>query len=161
MSLFRAIKRIWLAWGYEFMRQLYFELLKMFGRKRTLIGFGVFVVLQLSLAFFLKRPKSVEWFQGMIERRAAKLGPLKFMVDLDYYYSALTMSHLILSVTVVLVGGLFLSLIAGDIVSKEEEEGTLRMVLSRPVSRGRSEGRLKWRRSVSRWTGWRQHSVIW
>ena len=137
MSLLRSLKRTWLAWGHDFLRQLWFELMKMFGRKRTHIGFGVFVVLELSFAFFLKRPKSVEWFQGMLERRAQKLNPLGFGIDVDYFYSALTMSHMILSGVVVLLGGLFLSLVAGDIVSKEEEEGTLRMVLSRPVTRGR------------------------
>ena len=120
-----------------FMRQLYFELAKMFGRRRTHIGFGVFVVLELMFAFLFKREKSVEWVRGMMERRASRAGPLKFLFDLDYYYSALTMGHMILGVAVVLLGGLFLALVAGDIVSKEEEDGTLRMVLSRPVSRGR------------------------
>jgi len=121
-----------------FMRQLYFELAKMFGRRRTHIGFGVFVVLELLFAFLFNRQKSVEWVHGMMERRAAKLGPLKFLLgDLDDYYSALTMGHMILAVAVVLLGGLFLALVAGDIVSKEEEDGTLRMVLSRLVTRGR------------------------
>lgn len=121
-----------------FLRQLYFELAKMFGRRRTHIGFGVFVALELLFAFLFKRQKSVDWVQGMMERRAAKLGPLKFLLgDLHDYYSALTMGHMILGVAVVLLGGLFLALVAGDIVSKEEEDGTLRMVLSRPVTRGR------------------------
>jgi ABC-2 type transport system permease protein len=120
-----------------FLRQLYFELAKMFGRRRTHIGFGVFVLLEMIFALLFKREKSVEWVHGMMERRASKLGPLRFTVDLDYYYSALTMGHMILAVAVVLLGGLFLALVAGDIVSKEEEDGTLRMVLSRPVSRGR------------------------
>ncbi len=120
-----------------FLRQLYFELAKMFGRRRTHIGFGVFVLLELMFALLFKRERSVEWVQGMIERRASRAGPLRFLFDLDYYYSALTMGHMILGVAVVLLGGLFLALVAGDIVSKEEEDGTLRMVLSRPVSRGR------------------------
>jgi ABC-2 type transport system permease protein len=135
--IFRALKRLWLSWRPEFSRQLYFELLKMFGRRRTHLGFVVFVVLELLFAFLFMRESSVEWVQGMMERRVSKLGPLGLLIDLDYYYSALTMGHMILGVAVVLLGGLFLALVAGDIVSKEEEDGTLRMVLSRPVSRGR------------------------
>ena len=124
--------------GYRgFLRQLYFELAKMFGRRRTHIGFGVFVLLELMFAFLFMRQQSVDWVHRMMERRAEKLGPFKYLVDLDYYYSALTMGHMILGVAVVLLGGLFIALVAGDIVSKEEEEGTLRMVLSRPVTRGR------------------------
>jgi ABC-2 type transport system permease protein len=33
------------------------------------------------------------------------------------------------------LGGLYLALVAGDVVSKEVEEGTMRMMLCRPVSR--------------------------
>lgn len=141
-----------------FLRQLYFELAKMFGRRRTHIGFGVFVLLEVIFAILFKRQKSVEWVEKMMVRRAelpswlqAKVedlppwleGPYRLLLEgyyaqqFEYYYSALTMGHMILGVAVVLLGGLFLALVAGDIVSKEEEEGTLRMVLSRPVTRGR------------------------
>ena len=120
-----------------FLRQLYFELAKMFGRRRTHIGFAVFVLLELLFAFLFMRQRSVEWMQGMMERRAARFNFFGIKLDLDHYYSALTMGHMILGVAVVLLGGLFLALVAGDIVSKEEEDGTLRMVLSRPVSRAR------------------------
>src|SRR5439155_21877322 len=43
----------------------------------------------------------------------------------------------ILMWTTFLLGALYLALVAGDVVSKEIEDGTLRMILCRPVSRGR------------------------
>ena len=42
----------------EFLGQLYFELLKMFGRKRTHIGFGVFLLLELTFALLFMREES-------------------------------------------------------------------------------------------------------
>ena len=40
-----------------------------------------------------------------------------------------------MGMTVVLLGALFLALVSGDVVSKDVEEGTMRMMLCRPVSR--------------------------
>ncbi len=55
----------------------------------------------------------------------------------DRYFSGLTLGFMILYWTSLLMGGLFLALVAGDVVSKEVEEGTMRMMLCRPVSRVR------------------------
>ena len=111
----KGLKRVWRSWGGEFSRQLYFELAKMFGRRRTHIGFGVFVLLELLFAILYKREDSVVWVKEMISKQASSLGPLSMLFDLEYFYSALTMSHMILGVAVVLLGGLFLALVAGDI----------------------------------------------
>ena len=142
MAVFRSLKRMWLASGHDFFRQLNFELQKMIGRKRTLIGFGVFVLLELLFGLLLMREESVKQIKEMISRGNPMKGMGRFLESLgegfyDYYYSSLTIAYLILSISVVFIGGLFLALVAGDIVSKEEEDGTLRMVLSRPVTRGR------------------------
>ena len=130
------------AWPSGFGRQLAFELQKMLGRKPTLIGCGMFMMLELLYEFRLMRADSVKYIKEKIASGSptkGKGGILEpfFQSYLDYYFSALTVAHLILSISVVFIGGLFLALVAGDIVAKEEEDGTLRMVLSRPVTRGR------------------------
>ena len=142
MAIFKSLKRMWLRWGHDFCRQLNFELQKMIGRKRTLIGFGVFVVLEVLYGLLLMREDSVKYIKEKISRGNPAKGMGGFLENIsqsyfEYYYSSLTIAHLILSISVVFIGGLFLALVAGDSVSKEEEDGTLRMVLSRPVTRGR------------------------
>ena len=47
----------------------------------------------------------------------------------------LSLSFLIISWTVFLLGGIYLALVMGDIVAKETEEGSFRLLMSRPVSR--------------------------
>ena len=121
----------------EFLRQLWFELIKMFGRRRTHIGFVVFLLLEVVFAVLLTGDHAAAGIREDMAKRAERLGPLSMLIDVDYFYSALTMAHMVVGYSVVLLGGLFLALVAGDIVSKEEEDGTLRMVLSRPVTRGR------------------------
>jgi len=141
-----------------FFRQLRFELEKMFGRKRTHVGFLMFVLLEFVFALIYKRSSVEEQvresFKRKIERSEGGGEVLKKLPDfirkplealrdariaetIEQFYSALTFSHIIMGVSIVLMGGLFLALVAGDILSKEDEDGTLRMVLSRSVTRGR------------------------
>ncbi len=63
----------------------------------------------------------------------------------EQYFSGLTLGLHDAVWTALLLGGLFLALVAGDVVSKEVEEGTMRMMLCRPVSRWRI-GLLKYHR---------------
>lgn len=111
-----------------FIRQLYHELYKMFARRRTYIGFGAFIAAQLTILGLLQLPKAKQAFSEMIEANG-------FLFD--EYYGGLTLALLIIMFTFALLGALYLALVAGDIVAKEVEEGTMRMVLARPISRFR------------------------
>lgn len=109
-----------------FLKQFQNELMKLFARKRTYIGFGAFVAVEVIILGLLQLPKAKASFANLL----AKNG-----YGFEEYYSGLTMGMLIIFFTVFLLGGLYIALVSGDVVAKEVEEGTMRMVLARPVSR--------------------------
>ncbi len=109
-----------------FFHQLGGELFKLFARKRTYIGFGAFVAVELLLLGLLR----MERVQRSIRRIIEATG-----YDASEYLSGLTLAFMILLWSVFLLGSLYLALVAGDLVSKEVEDGMMRMILSRPVSR--------------------------
>ncbi len=110
-----------------FFAQLKNELWKLFGKKRTYIGFGAFIVVQtIILSVF----KYTHHWQNHIGR----LLDLNGYVDTDYL-SALTIAFVMLLPQIGLLMPLYVTLVGGDLVAKEVEDGTLRMILSRPVSR--------------------------
>jgi len=111
-----------------FLTQLRFELLKMFARKRTYIGFGAFLILEVVILFLLNLPKPKASFRHLIEQNG---------YGFDQYYSGVTLAMLIVFWTSTILGSLYLALVAGDLVAKEVEEGTMRMLLCRPISRVR------------------------
>jgi ABC-2 type transport system permease protein len=111
-----------------FILQLRGELQKLFARKRTYIGFGAFLLVEALVLTMIQLPKPKAFYRRMIEDSGFAF---------DQYFSGLTLGFVILTTTSFLLGSLFLALIAGDVVSKEVEEGTLRMMLCRPVSRAR------------------------
>lgn len=111
-----------------FWAQLYNELLKMFARKRTYIGFGAFLAMECLILYIANRPHARENFRRVIEQNG---------FGFEQYFSGLTMAFMMLSTTAVLLGSLYLALVAGDVISKEVEEGTLRMMMCRPISRSR------------------------
>lgn len=110
------------------LRQFGFELLRLFARKRTYIGFGAFLAVEGGLLLLFRLEVVKRQFQRVIEQ-----GGYVF----EDYYSGLTLGLMLILWTVFLLGALYLALVGGDMVSKEVEEGTLRMTLCRPVSRGR------------------------
>jgi ABC-2 type transport system permease protein len=111
-----------------FRAQLRNELWKLFGKKRTYIGFGAFVLAQtLMLLIF----KFTRW-QHLFEQLLAGNGYLA-----SEYISALTVAQLMLVPQIILLLPLYVTLVGGDLVAKEAEDGTLRMILSRPISRVR------------------------
>ncbi len=112
-----------------FLLQLYGELHKMFARKRTYIGFGAFLLLEILVLFFLQLPKVQRAFRHLIEDQSGYL--------FEDYFSGVTLAFIILSSSIFILGALYLALVAGDVVSKEVEDGTMRMILCRPVSRAR------------------------
>lgn len=111
-----------------FLFQLRGELIKLFARKRTYIGFCSFFALEVVILILFQLPKVQHSWRGLIERAGYAF---------EGYFSGVTLAFQILFWTVFLLGGLYIALVGGDIVSKEVEDGTMRMTLCRPVSRER------------------------
>lgn len=111
-----------------FFLQLGGELRKLFGRKRTYIGFGAFLLIEILILVLLQLPKVQRSFRHMIERSGYVF---------EQYFSGTTLAFEMLRWTIFFLGALYLALVAGDVVSKEVEEGTMRMILCRPVARWR------------------------
>lgn len=111
-----------------FLLQLRSELAKLFGKKRTYIGFGVFLLVQnlMLIAFRFSNWKNL--YTRLLEGN----GYLA-----QEFISALTVAILMLYPQIVLLMPLYVTLVGGDLVAKEAEDGTLRMILSRPISRFR------------------------
>ncbi len=112
-----------------FFLQLKNELIKLFGKKRTYIGFGMFLVAQNAMLFLFHFSKG---FARSYERLLEGNGYL-----VQDYISALTVAMIMLIPQILLLMPLYTGLIGGDLVAKEAEDGTLRMILSRPISRWR------------------------
>jgi len=104
------------------------ELKKLFARRRTYIGFGAFLIVEVAILGLLQLPSA----QNAVAELLQASGYL-----FDDYYSGLTLAFLMMTNTIFFLGSLYLALIAGDVVAKEVEDGTLRMILSRPISRWR------------------------
>jgi ABC-2 type transport system permease protein len=75
--------------------------------------------------------KYTRW-EGLLERLLAGNGYLA-----SDYISDLTVARIMLIPQALLLMPLYVALVGGDIVAKEVEDGTLRMILSRPISRVR------------------------
>ena len=111
-----------------FYRQLKNELTKLYGKKRTYIGFGAFLVTQTLMLILFKR---THW-QSDLERLLDTNGYVP-----EEFITALTVSIQMLLPQLLLMMPLYATLVGGDLVAKEAEDGTLRMILSRPISRFR------------------------
>ena len=110
----------------RFARQFRFELLKLAARKRTYIGFVFFLALEWIIL--------VQARGGMDRRRLERAMPMEGL-DLSAYFGGLTLAFQVVTWTMFALGSVYLALVCGDIIAKEVEDGTMRMVLSRPVSR--------------------------
>jgi ABC-2 type transport system permease protein len=104
------------------------ELWKLFGKKRTYIGFGAFLVVQNGILLLVRFTH--------VRTDMARLLEGNGYLARDYI-SALTVAVLMLIPQIVLLMPLYAALVGGDLVAKEAEDGTLRMILSRPISRFR------------------------
>jgi len=111
-----------------FLAQLKNELWKLFGKKRTYIGFGAFILAQSAMLLMFK---FTHW-QSRFEQLLSGNGYLA-----EEYMSALTVAVIMLVPQILLLMPLYITLTGGDMVAKEAEDGTLRMILSRPISRMR------------------------
>src|SRR5207245_9675445 len=103
------------------------ELWKLFGKKRTYIGFGAFLLAQAAMLLMFRFGH--HWREEMSQLLA---GNGYFAEE---YISALTVAVIMLIPQVALLMPLYVALVGGDLVAKEAEDGTLRMILSRPISR--------------------------
>ena len=110
----------------NFLRQLRGELRKLFARPRTFMGYGAFLVMEALILFVYKRPLVQEEFRKRLEAQQPRVRAL---------LQLLTVTFTIMLVSMLLLGSIFFALVAGDIVAKETEDGNLRLVLARPVSR--------------------------
>jgi ABC-2 type transport system permease protein len=104
------------------------EIWKLFGKKRTYIGFGAFLLAQLAMLSVFKLTR----WQGDFERLLSRNG-----YPAEEFITALTVAVVMLMPQIVLLMPLYATLVGGDLVAKEVEDGTLRMILSRPISRVR------------------------
>jgi len=104
------------------------ELWKLFGKKRTYIGFGAFLLAQNAMLLLFRFTK----WEGQVETLLAGNGYLA-----KSYISALTVALMMLIPQILLLMPLYAALVGGDLVAKEAEDGTLRMILARPISRFR------------------------
>ncbi|MBX3741090.1 MAG: ABC transporter permease [Akkermansiaceae bacterium] len=111
-----------------FLQQLRGELRKLFARPRTWMGYGAFLVMEAVILFVYKLDRSQQVMRGMVERNGLEFGT---------YYSSLTITFTIMLISMVLLGAIYFALVAGDIVAKENEDGNLRLVFARPISRFR------------------------
>jgi len=109
-----------------FLQQLRGELRKLFARPRTWMGYGAFLLMEALILWVYRREGSQRHMRDLIERNNLEFGD---------YYSSLTITFTIMLLSMFLLGWVFFALVAGDIVAKENEDGNLRLVFARPVSR--------------------------
>jgi ABC-2 type transport system permease protein len=109
-----------------FLQQLRGELRKLFARPRTWMGYGAFLTLEAVILIVYKMDRSQEYMRVMLERNGLEFGT---------YYSSLTITFTIMLLSMFLLGSIYFALVAGDIVAKENEDGNLRLVFARPISR--------------------------
>jgi ABC-2 type transport system permease protein len=107
--------------------QLRNELWKLFGKKRTYIGFGMcFLAESLFILIF-------RFYSGARREMVHRLDLMGY--PSDKFITSLTVATLVLMPVTGVLLPLYVSLVGGDLMAKESEDGTLRMILSRPISR--------------------------
>ncbi|HEY5040805.1 MAG TPA: hypothetical protein VIK53_02265, partial [Verrucomicrobiae bacterium] len=99
-----------------FLAQLKNELWKLFGKKRTYIGFVMLLLAENGVSFALYKT------HFSLQKRLLESNGFVS----DSYASALTTAFIVLSPIAPLLLPLYVALIGGDLVAKEVEDGTLR-----------------------------------
>ncbi len=110
------------------MALLFHELRRLAIRPRTWIGFGVFLALEIIFFAMLRHPEVQQAFSRLLTSNG---------LDDTRYARGMTLALMSVMFTFVMIGSLYITLVSGDIVAKETEEGTMRLILARPVSRQR------------------------
>jgi ABC-2 type transport system permease protein len=111
-----------------FWHQLRWEVRRLWRRPRTWVGFIACLGFEVLLSLLYRIPAIRESFAREVWRVPLSISP-------DDVFSALGTAAEVNADTIIYVGALFLALAAVDLSGKEFEDGTLRMVLARPVSR--------------------------
>ena len=111
-----------------FLIQLKGELKKMFARPRTWMGYGAFLIMEAVILGLYKLEAAKRIITDSMERNGLETGT---------YYSSLSVTFMIMLLSMVILGAIFFALVSGDIVAKENEDGNLRLVFARPISRFR------------------------
>lgn len=104
---------------------------KLFSRRRTIIGFAAFLALELLLLALMQHGA----VKGEIRRTVLRLG-----FSFAESFTGPTIAEFVMSGTMAVLGNLQVAMTAGEIVAKEIEDGTMRMLLCRPISRRRVFG---------------------
>jgi ABC-2 type transport system permease protein len=110
-----------------FYYQLRNELWKLFGKKRTYIGFGMCLLAE-SIIIILFR-----YTHGPRREMVHRLELMGY--PSEKFITNLTMATAVLLPVAYVLLPLYVSLVGGDLMAKEAEDGTLRMILARPISR--------------------------
>lgn len=114
-----------------FIRHVAWELHKLFVQPRTWAGFGILAGVAASMSLLC----SLESVQEALRHSLMGRG-----YDPRQYLTGLTYALLALRATVLLVGALFVALVAGESVAREVADRSMQMLLCRPVSRLRLLG---------------------
>ncbi|MCB1231668.1 MAG: ABC transporter permease subunit [Verrucomicrobiae bacterium] len=112
----------------EFLTLLRWELKRLCLRPRTWLPFGICLCVEFSVSLLLKLPE----VRATIARDIWKM-----RTNWTEVFSGLTTATHLLGETFTVGGVLGLALVAAGSVAGEREQGVLRMVFSRPVSRSR------------------------
>lgn len=110
-----------------FLNQLYWELYRLWTRPRTYIGFGACLVFDIAAALLLHVPGVRTAMAHDVWRSATLLGGSAFAGPSIAVHT--------LGESITIMGTLGFALVGSDLVAKEAEDGTLRMILCRPVLR--------------------------
>lgn len=110
----------------NFLRMLRGELRKLFARPRTYMGYAAFVLMEALILIVYRFGGGQRYMRELIERNGYVF---------DHYFSSLTLTFMVMILSMALLGSIFFALVAGDVVAKETEDGNLRLVLARPISR--------------------------
>ncbi len=90
------------------------------------MGYGAFIVMEALILGVYKLDAGKNYTKKMVEQNG---------LDFSIYYSSLSVTFLIMLFSMFLLGSIYFALVAGDIVAKENEDGNLRLVFARPISR--------------------------
>lgn len=114
--------------------QLRSELWKLFGKPRTYIGFGMLLLAQMLVVLVFRYTRASGAMVRALEGNGYVVGDL---------ISSLTVAGVMLFPIAYILLPLYVALVGGDLVAKEVEDGTLRLILARPITRLRLLG-VKW-----------------
>lgn len=110
----------------SFLAQLNGEMRKLFARPRTYIGYVAFLAMEILILVVYKLDRTQDYTRKQLQNNG---------LEFDTYYSSLSITFTIMLLSMFVLGSVFFALVAGDIVAKENEDGNLRLIFARPITR--------------------------